>query len=185
MSEFFNSVVIRDGAAIAYEDRHVPGDAFFWILDGPLKAFNNIGYGSHIETEFLCDTAESGYLIDFDGNTLIYFGDPWPTGDKLDEKRAGAIAAFEMGYENFLTHISDCWPSWKLSGTNRGLMHSVVISTNAALQISALGPLQEPNKRNPLRFSNHTLKTADNKGIDRSSNNAARWALKSLGYSNT
>ena len=114
MSEFFNSVVIRDGAAIAYEDRHVPGDAFFWILDGPLKAFNNIGYGSHIETEFLCDTAESGYLIDFDENTLIYFGDPWPSGDKLDEKRAGAIAAFEMGYENFLTHISDCWPSWKL-----------------------------------------------------------------------
>ena len=135
-----NFVVIEDGAARAYYDQWAGLGAAFAIADGPGPAIEFLK--DYEPTDELLDWAyaEGGFLIDFDQNLVIVFGElddmadeiadfddgdgDVGDGEELDDEcgeENDDAEGYAERYTNYFTDIAPNWLGWHLKYDNRGV----------------------------------------------------------------
>jgi hypothetical protein len=137
-----NFVVIEDGKAEAFYDQWAGLGCAFAISEGPARAVDS-ARESEPTTELLdWAFAEGGYLIDFDEQVVIVFGeledfsdefgdfdedgadddsDDDEPEDDADEDDDAAEDAYAQKYQQYFDEIAPNWAGWRLRWDDRGV----------------------------------------------------------------
>ena len=112
MSNPASFVIIEGGVATVLRDKYGAFGVLYNFIN-PNQARDHALCG--METDWLDDCAEGGYLVDFDNKVGIVFGAKYESdGTSTDPRSAKIDSAIDNGSDSYLAHVSSGWPEWTL-----------------------------------------------------------------------
>jgi len=113
MSNRANYVLVRDGKAEVFYDRHGALGCIFSFMRGPDGAADSARTLGDPGPLLFGGEIEGGYLIDFDREVALAFGEPDTSFVKSPRSRElGELARVDP--HELMQRLADRWPGWKL-----------------------------------------------------------------------